>query len=61
MINGGGGTSSGGAYSITGAIGQANTGVASRGAFTVINGFWAGMLVEPEVLPRLDIRWESSA
>jgi hypothetical protein len=59
-IYGGGGTSSGGTYSVTGTIGQANTGVASGGAFTVISGFWPGIVAESGVLPRLDIRWESN-
>ena len=39
--DGGGGTSTGGVYSVTGTIGQADTGpVLSGGPFTLVGGFW---------------------
>jgi hypothetical protein len=39
-INGGGGTSTGGVYSITGTVGQPDAGVMSGGAYSLIGGFW---------------------
>ncbi|MCX6926208.1 MAG: hypothetical protein NT154_23825 [Verrucomicrobia bacterium] len=39
-IDGGGGTSTGGVYSITGTIGQPDAGTMSGGNFTVEGGFW---------------------
>ena len=41
-IDGGGQTSSGGGYSLTGTIGQADTGVASAGDYVLSSGFWPG-------------------
>jgi len=42
-IDAGGGTSTGGSYSLTGTIGQHDAGVTlSGGAFTLAGGFWAG-------------------
>lgn len=37
----GSGTSQGGAYSLSGSTGQANTGSASGGNYTLIGGFWS--------------------
>ncbi len=39
-VNGGGGTSAGGVYSVTGTIGQPNAGVMRGGNFTLQAGFW---------------------
>ena len=39
-IDGGGGTSTGGVYSVTGTIGQPDAGKMSGGNFTVDGGFW---------------------
>ena len=39
-IDGGGGTSTGGVYSITGTIGQPDAGKMSGGNFTIDGGFW---------------------
>jgi len=39
-IDGGGGTSSGGSFVLSGTIGQPDAGVLSGGAFTVYGGFW---------------------
>jgi hypothetical protein len=40
-IDGGGGTSTGGVYSVSGTIGQPDAGVMSGGPFTLTGGFWA--------------------
>lgn len=41
-IDGGGGTSTGGVYSLTGTIGQPDAGgLMTNGAYAVIGGFWA--------------------
>ena len=39
-IDGGGGTSSNGQYSLSGTIGQPDAGVMSGGGFTLVGGFW---------------------
>jgi len=39
-IDGGGGTSTGGVYAVSGTIGQPDAGVSSNGAYTVTGGFW---------------------
>ena len=39
-IDGGGGTSTGGVFSVSGTIGQPDAGVMSGGNFTVQGGFW---------------------
>ncbi len=39
-VDGGGGTSSNGQYSLTGTIGQPDAGVMSGGGFTLVGGFW---------------------
>ncbi len=41
-IASGGGTSSGGSFTISGTIGQADAGLAAGGAFAVEGGFWGG-------------------
>jgi hypothetical protein len=38
---GGGGTSTGGAYAVSGTVGQADAGEMSGGSFTVTGGFWS--------------------
>ena len=40
-IDGGGGNSTGGVYSVSGTIGQADAGHMSGGSFTLDGGFWA--------------------
>jgi hypothetical protein len=40
-VDGGGGTSSGGSFALSGTIGQADAGVLSGGAYTLTVGFWA--------------------
>lgn len=39
-VDGGGGTSTGGVYSVSGTIGQPDTGEMRGGTFTVVGGFW---------------------
>jgi hypothetical protein len=48
-VDGGGGTSSGGAYSLSGTIGQPDAGTLSGGSFTLQGGFWA--VVSEAVVP----------
>ncbi len=40
-ISGGGGTSTGSVYSVTGTIGQPDTGISSGGNYTLEGGFWS--------------------
>lgn len=41
IISGGGDTSTGGVYSVTGTIGQPDTGISSGGNYTLEGGFWS--------------------
>jgi hypothetical protein len=41
-VDGGGGTSAGGAYSLSGTIGQPDAGLMSGGDYTLGGGFWGG-------------------
>lgn len=41
-IDGGGGTSTGGPYTLTGTIGQADAGWSSGGNYELLGGFWPG-------------------
>jgi len=41
-IDGGGGTSSGGTYTLTGTIGQPEAGAMSGGPYELLGGFWPG-------------------
>ena len=41
-IDGGGGTSSGGAYTLIGTIGQHDAGYSEGGQYELLGGFWAG-------------------
>ena len=55
-IDGGGGTSTGGAYSVSGTIGQPDAGLMSGSIYTLAGGFWSG----PEAIdtpggPRLTV------
>lgn len=40
-VDGGGGTSSGGGYTLSGTIGQADAGTYSGDGYTLYGGFWA--------------------
>jgi hypothetical protein len=50
-IDGGGGVSTGGEYSLSGTIGQPDAGVMSGGKFSLIGGFWGVALARPELPP----------
>jgi hypothetical protein len=47
-VDGGGGTSSGGAYALSGTIGQPDAGPMTGGRFTLTGGFWALVAAIPE-------------
>ena len=44
-LDGGGGTSSGGSFTLTGTIGQPDAGTLSGGNYTLQGGFWPGIVV----------------
>jgi len=44
-IDGGGGTSSGGSYTLSGTIGQPDAGTMTGGSFSLEGGFWPGIIV----------------
>jgi hypothetical protein len=46
-LGGGGGTSTGGSYSLTGTVGQSDTGAMSGGNFSLQGGFWSVTAVAP--------------
>jgi len=56
-IDGGGGTSTGGVYSVSGTIGQPDAGpVMTKGQYSIIGGFWAlPSAVQTPGAPRLTI------
>src|SRR5262245_16939837 len=54
-IDGGGGTSTGGVYSVSGTVGQPDTASASGGSFKVTGGFWSIFAVPEPGVPRLSI------
>jgi len=56
-IDGGGGTSTGGVYSVSGTIGQPDAGTMSGGNYTLQGGFWAVVAaVQTPGAPTLSIR-----
>jgi hypothetical protein len=56
-IDGGGGTSTGGTYTVSGTIGQADAGAMSGGQYSVTGGYWAMIAaVQTPGLPNLSIR-----
>ena len=55
-IDGGGGTSSGGPYTLTGTIGQPDAGVHTGGSYTLVGGFWGAFAVQQTGAPTLYIR-----
>ena len=57
-IDGGGGVSTGGGYSVSGTIGQPDAGMMSSGRFVLEGGFWSGVAAEP--LPQLFIQRSGS-
>ena len=53
-IDGGGGTSTGGVYSVSGTIGQPDAGTMSGGSYSLVGGFWGGIVaIQTEGGPRL--------
>ncbi len=52
-IDGGGGTSTGGVYSVTGTIGQPDAGTMSGGPFTLAGGFWGMIAIQTAGAPYL--------
>jgi hypothetical protein len=55
-IDGGGGTSTGGVYSVSGTIGQPDAGTMSGGSYSLVGGFWGGIIaVQTEGGPKLVI------
>jgi hypothetical protein len=47
-VDGGGGSSSNGGYTLSGTIGQPDTGAMSNGSYTLVGGFWSGEAVASE-------------
>ncbi len=43
-VDGGGGTSTGGVYSVSSTIGQSDAGVMSGGPYSVTGGYWSGVV-----------------
>jgi hypothetical protein len=55
-VDGGGGTSTGGVYSVSGTIGQPDAGTMSGGSFTLQGGFWGVIAaVQTEGAPYLSV------
>lgn len=48
-IDGGGGTSSGGGYTLSGTIGQPDAGMLAGGSYTLAGGFWGGAFAVQQV------------
>ena len=48
-IDGGGGTSTGGVYSVSGTIGQPDAGAMSGGSYALTGGFWGAIQTPPPV------------
>ncbi len=55
-IDGGGGTSTGGVYSVSGTLGQPDAGAQSGGSFSITGGFWGALVpVQAPGAPTLHI------
>ena len=52
-VSGGGGTSTGGVYSVSGTIGQPDAGMMSGGNYSLTGGFWAAFAVQTPGAPYL--------
>ena len=48
-IDGGGGTSTGGVYSLSGTIGQPDAGTLSGGSYSLVGGFWGAVIPVQQV------------
>ena len=71
-IDGGGGTSTGGVYAVSGTIGQPDAGVASGGGYSLAGGFWSGVVaiatpgaplltIEPQPDGSVRVAWPAPA
>jgi hypothetical protein len=61
-LDSGGGTSTGGVYSVSGTIGQPDAGVMSGGPFTLVGGFWSLIAaVQTEGAPYLSVTRSNTA
>jgi hypothetical protein len=58
-LDGGGGTSTGGVYSVSGTIGQPDAGAMSGGNYSLTGGFWALYAVQTPGAPRLSV-WRTT-
>jgi hypothetical protein len=58
-IDGGGGTSTGGGYALSGTIGQPDAGVMSGGDFVLTGGFWTGSVEMPAPICPGDLNGDS--
>src|SRR5688572_18891135 len=57
-IDGGGGTSTGGVYSVSGTIGQPDAGTMSGGSYSLAGGFWSFIsTIQTPDAPLLSIRY----
>src|SRR5258706_10473780 len=54
-IDGGGGTSTGGVYAVSGTIGQPDVGTMGGGNYTLIGGFWGAFALQTPGAPYLYI------
>jgi hypothetical protein len=54
-IDGGGGTSTGGNYSLSGTIGQPDAGLMTGGSYSLAGGFWSIQAIDIPGFPRLSI------
>jgi hypothetical protein len=59
-IDGGGGTSTGGGFSLSGTIGQPDAGQMSGGNFKLTGGFWSLLAIQTPDAPRLTITFTST-
>ncbi len=50
-IDGGGGASSGGAYAVSGTVGQPDAGAMSGGSYSLVSGFWSAVVPTPGAPP----------
>jgi len=55
-IDGGGGVSAGGSYTLSGTVGQPDAGTLSGDSYTLQGGFWPGLIVSTPGLPTLYIQ-----
>lgn len=54
-LDGGGGTSGGGSYSLSGTVGQPDAGTLTGGNYTLAGGFWGGVGAQALARPQLRI------